>query len=336
MRIEQNFSLEAYNTFHLKVKTRWFMEYDSEADLEKILHDEYYQECFSLHIGSGSNLLFLNDINGIILHSQIKGIEKVKEDDEYVYLRVGAAEKWDELVDFTVKKGWSGAECLSLIPGEVGAAAVQNIGAYGAEIKDLVENVEAWSKFSFQKKIFSNQDCHYAYRYSYFKDEQSEPYIVTYVTLRFVKHPVFNIRHGALHDALDGKELTPSVVRDAVIAIRQSKLPDPDVLGNAGSFFMNPMIPADQYASLLKQYPDIPCYPSEPGKVKVPAGWLIEHCGLKGKNYGNVGIYEKQALVLVNLGGATGDEIALFAESVRNLVQDRFGIDLRPEVKYVG
>lgn len=336
MRIEQNFSLEAYNTFHLDVKTRWFMEYDNEADLEKILRDEYYQECFSLHIGSGSNLLFLNDINGIILHSRIKGVEKVDEDDDHVCLRVGAGEMWDEIVDYTVRNGWGGAECLSLIPGEVGAAAVQNIGAYGAEIKDIVVNVEAWSKFSFRKKIFTNEECGYAYRYSTFKDEHNEPYIVTFVTLRLAKHPQFNIRHGVLSEALNGVERTPASVRDAVIAIRRAKLPDPGVLGNAGSFFMNPMVSAAQYAALAERYPDMPCYPSAPGMVKVPAGWLIEQCGLKGKRYGHVGVYEKQALVLVNFGEATGDEIALFAESIRNIVQDRFGIDLSPEVKYVG
>ena len=335
MRIEQNFSLEKYNTFHLPVKTRWFMEYESEEDVQKILRDEYFQECLSTHIGQGSNLLFINDYNGIILHSAIRGIEVVSEDEATVSLRVGAGEVWDEVVAYAVSKGWGGIENLSLIPGEVGAAAVQNIGAYGVEIKDVIESVEAWNRLTFEKHVFTAEECGYGYRSSRFKDPHQDPHFITYVTLRLEKFPVFNIEYGALKQRLSDKALTLENVRETVISIRKEKLPDTESLGNAGSFFMNPLITDEHFERIRKEYPDVPSYPAEKGKVKVPAGWLIEKCGFKGQRHGNVGVYEKQALVLVNFGGATGDEIALFAESIRAAVKERFGIELMPEVKYI-
>lgn len=337
MRIEENYSLEKHNTFHLPVKTRWFMEYTDEDELGRILRDEYFQECLSLHIGCGSNLLFINDFNGIILHSAIKGIEVEKENDEHVWLRVGAAERWDDVVAYAVSKGLGGIENLSLIPGEVGAAAIQNIGAYGVEIKDVVEKVEAYNQLTFEKRVFTNEECCYAYRSSYFKNEHNDPYIVTYIILRLDKKPAFSLDYGNLKGELAKySAITPETVRQAVIAIRREKLPDPDELGNAGSFFMNPVIPVEQFGLLKEKYPAIPSYPAGGGQVKVPAGWLIEQCGFKGKTHGQVGVYEKQALVLVNLGDARGHEIALVAESIRTAVKDRFGIDIMPEVKYVG
>lgn len=337
MRIEENYSLEKYNTFHLPVKSRWFMEYADEEELNRILRDEYFQECLSLHIGGGSNLLFINDFNGIILHSQIKGISVVEETDDSVLLRIGAAEKWDDVVTYAVSKGWGGIENLSLIPGETGAAVIQNIGAYGAEIKDVIETVEAYNQLSFEKRLFTNEECRYGYRSSFFKNEHNDPYIVTHVNIRLRKKPQFSVGYGNLRDELACyPETTLQAVRDAVIAIRRRKLPDPDELGNAGSFFMNPVIPEKQYEALKRQYPDMPSYPAEEGKVKVPAGWLIEQCGFKGKTHGQVGVYEKQALILVNLGDARGHEIALVAESIREAVNEKFGIELIPEVKYVG
>lgn len=337
MKIEQNYSLEKHNTFHLPVKTRWFMEYETEEELERILRDEYFQECISLHIGEGSNMLFLNDFNGIVVHSQIKGISVLKETEDSVWLRVGAAEKWDDVVSYAVNKGYGGIENLSLIPGEAGAAAIQNIGAYGVEIKDVIEAVETYNQLSFEKRIFTNADCLYGYRDSYFKNEHNDPHIVTYVQLRLSKHPsFFQLSYGNLKEELADKPVTPSTIREAVIAIRRKKLPDPDELGNAGSFFMNPIISISHFNKLKEQYPTIPSYPVDEEKVKVPAGWLIEQCGFKGQRHGAVGVYDKQALVLVNLGGATGDEIALVAESIRTAVQDRFGIELMPEVKYIG
>lgn len=336
MRIEENYSLEKHNTFHLPVKSRWFIEYGNEEELERVLKDEYFQECLSLHIGGGSNLLFLNDYNGIILHSAIKGITVTRETDEHVFVRVGAAEQWDDVVACAVSKGWGGIENLSLIPGEAGAAAIQNIGAYGVEIKDVLYNVETYHQFTFEKRIFTNEACIYGYRSSFFKNEQNDPHIVTYITLCLDKQPKFSVNYKGLSEELTGSELTLAAVRDAVIAIRRRKLPDPEELGNAGSFFMNPVIPAEQFNKLKAQYPEMSSYPAGEGMVKVPAGWLIEQCGFKGKSHGPVGVYEKQALVLVNLGDARGDEIAMVAESIRVAVKDRFGIEIMPEVKYVG
>ncbi|RHJ90502.1 UDP-N-acetylmuramate dehydrogenase [Parabacteroides bouchesdurhonensis] len=337
MRIEQNYSLEQHNTFHIPVKTRWFIEYNNEEELQRVLHDEYFQECLSLHIGSGSNLLFLNDYNGIIFHSNIKGVNLVEETDNSVLLRIGAAEKWDDVVAYAVSNGWSGIENLSLIPGETGAAAIQNIGAYGVEIKDVVETVETYNQLSFEKRIFTNKECEYAYRRSYFKNEHNDPHIVTYVNLRLQKNTQFSINYGNLKEELAKyPEITLATIREAVIAIRKEKLPDPAVLGNAGSFFMNPLISIEHFERIKKQYPSIPFYPTTENKIKIPAGWLIEQCGFKGKSHGSVGVYEKQALVLVNLGDAKGHEIALVAESIRSAVNERFGIELMPEVKYVG
>ncbi len=337
MKIEENYSLEKHNTFHLPVKTRWFMEYADEEELGRILRDEYFQECLSLHIGGGSNLLFINDFNGIVLHSQIKGIFVVEETDDSVLLRIGAAEIWDDVVAYAVSKGWGGIENLSHIPGEAGAAAVQNIGAYGTEVKDVIEKVEAYNQLTFEKRTFTNEECLYDYRHSFFKNEHNDPYIVTYIYIRLNKKPRFSVNYGNLKEELSKyPEITLQTVRDAVISIRRQKLPDPKELGNAGSFFMNPIIPVGRYEKLKERFPDMPSYSAGEGKVKVPAGWLIEQCGFRGKSHGAVGVYEKQALGLVNLGEAKGHEIALVAESIRTAVYDRFGIEIMPEVKYVG
>ena len=335
MRIEQNYSLEKHNTFHIQVKARWFMEYDNEEELNRILCDEFFRECASLHIGEGSNLLFTGDVNGIILHSGIKGISIVDETKESVLLSVGAAEHWDDVVAYAVSKGWGGIENLSHIPGETGAAAVQNIGAYGVEIKDAIETVEAYNRLTFEKRVFSNEECRYDYRHSFFKEPDNDPYIITYITLRLQKSPQYKLEYGNLAEALKDKEITLQAVRDAVIAIRRDKLPEPEELGSAGSFFMNPVISREQFDKLKTEYPAIPSYPAAEGRIKVPAGWLIEQCGFKGKREGNVGVYEKQALIIVNHGGATGDEIATFAEKINNAVSQKFNITLTPEVKYV-
>lgn len=337
MRIEENYSLEKHNTFHLPVKTRWFMEYANEEELGHILRDEYFQECLSLHIGGGSNLLFINDFNGIILHSAIKGMEVAEETGDSVLLRVGAAEVWDDVVAYAVSKGWGGIENLSLIPGEAGAAAIQNIGAYGAEAADVIESVETYNQLSFERRVFTKAECEYGYRSSFFKNEHNEPHIVTYINMRLSKKPRLSVHYSGLKEELEHcPELTLQAVRDAVIAIRRRKLPDPEQIGNAGSFFMNPVIPVAQFEKLKAQYPDIPSYVAGEGQLKIPAGWLIEQCGFKGKSHGSVGVYEKQALVLVNLGDARGHEIALVAESIRMAVLERFGIEIVPEVKYVG
>ncbi|MDR3252242.1 MAG: UDP-N-acetylmuramate dehydrogenase [Tannerella sp.] len=341
MRIEQNYSLDKHNTFRITAKTRWFMEYADENELIRILRDEYFQECKSLHIGEGSNLLFINDFDGIVLHSAIRGIEEEEDSDNSVLLRIGAAERWDDVVAFAVSRGWSGIENLSLIPGETGAAAIQNIGAYGSEICDVIESVEAYNQITFEKRIFSKAECEYGYRHSYFKVPEHDPHIVTHVLLRLQKKPCYRLDYGNLREALADSQLSLSAVRDAVISIRQNKLPDTATLGSAGSFFMNPVIPQSQFEELRVHYPDMPSYPANTATsssgafVKVPAGWLIERCGFKGKREGHVGVYEKQALIIVNHGGADGNEIAAFAASISDAVLVRFGVTLIPEVKYI-
>ena len=334
MKIEQNYSLERFNTFHLAVKTRWFIEYENETELEKILKDENFRKLSYLHIGSGSNLLFLDDFDGLVLHSAIKGITMIEETKDTVLIRTGAAEVWDDVVAYTVNKGWGGIENLSLIPGETGAAAVQNIGAYGTEIKDVVENIETISTLNFEKCFFSNLDCMYEYRNSIFKNTSS--YIITYVTLRLQKKPVFHLEYSNLIEILSSNEpVTLQKVRDAIIAIRRKKMPNPNELGNAGSFFMNPVVTAEKLTQLMKDYPSIPYYPAKNGNVKLSAGWLIEQCGLKGKRFGFVGVYEHHALVILNYGSATGNEIAQLADHICETVHQRFDIQLIPEVKYI-
>ena len=336
MRIEQNYSLEKHNTFHLPVKTRWFMEYETEEELRRILHDEYFQECLSLHIGGGSNLLFINDYNGIIIHSRIKGISISAETDEYVSLRVGAAEIWDDVVAYAVSKGWGGIENLSLIPGEAGAAAIQNIGAYGMEIKDVIESVEAYNQLTFEKRTFTNSDCEYGYRNSYFKNEHHDPHIITYITLRLSKNPGFSVNYGNLKEELTKyPEVTLETIREAVITIRRQKLPDPEVLGNAGSFFMNPIVAKEKLEALQRDYPRIPYYELPDGRVKIPAGWMIDQCGWKGKSLGPAADHDKLALVLVNRGGAKGCDVIALSNAVRASVRDKFGIDIHPEVNVI-
>lgn len=336
MRIEENYSLLAYNTFHLPVKARWFMEYENEEELGRIVRDEYFQECISLHIGCGSNLLFINDYRGIILHSQIKGIQLMEENEDTALLRIGAAEIWDDVVACAVSKGWGGIENLSNIPGAAGAAAIQNIGAYGVEIKDVIESVEAYNQFSFEKRIFTKEECQYGYRYSFFKNEHNEPHIVTHILIRLNKKPVYALQYGELKETLAGyPAITLSHIREAVIAIRKEKLPDPGIIGNAGSFFTNPFITEQHFNKLKAQYPDMPYYPASNNQIKIPAAWLIEQCGFKGKNHGQVGVYGKHALALTNLGNANGHEIALVAESIRSAIKERFDVELTPEVKYI-
>lgn len=337
MKIEENYSLEKHNTFHLNVKTHWFMEYNCEEELSRILKDEYVSSFEKVHIGSGSNLLFLNDYSGVVLHSAIKGIETTNENDEFVFLRVGAGVLWDNLVAYVVGKGWGGIENLSLIPGEVGAASIQNIGAYGVEIKDVIESVEAFEIATGLKRIFSLEECSYGYRTSIFKKELAEKYIITYLTIHLSKKPQFSTDYKDLKaELLSYDDINLSSIRKAVIDVRTRKLPDPEVLGNAGSFFMNPIISERHFEALKERYPSIPSYSLSDGRVKIPAAWLIEQCEFKGKSYGQAAVYEHQALVLVNLGGAVGTEIALLAETIRETVAQRFGIQIEPEVKYIG
>jgi UDP-N-acetylmuramate dehydrogenase len=336
MRIYENYSLLKHNTFNLNVKTRWFVEYESEADLQKLLKDEYFLSQTFWHIGQGSNLLFLGDFDGVIIHSAIKGIEVLKENESCVWLKIGAAEIWDSLVAYCVEKGWGGIENLSFIPGEVGASAYQNIGAYGAEASDCISEVHAYALETGEKRIFTNEECDYSYRNSFFKKPENKGlYYITHVVYRLSRQPEFNLDYGDIKSYLAGKEINLQTVRNAIISIRESKLPDPKVTGNAGSFFINPCLCTAHYEGLKAHYPDIPCYPVNGEVIKTSAAWLIDRCGLKGKTLGGAAVHEKQPLVIVNQANASGNEIALLAEEVRRAVYEKFKVELQSEVIYI-
>ena len=336
MKIESNYPLLPHNTFGIAARCRWFIEYNSVTDLQTVLRDEYFQELPFLHIGGGSNLLFVNDFEGTILHSAIKQIDIIGETADSIELFAGAGVVWDNLVQLCVKNGWYGAENLSLIPGEAGAAAVQNIGAYGVEIKDLIQSVQTIDIASGEEEWFDRDDCRYGYRTSIFKKELKDQKIITGIRLRLSKKERYSLEYGNIKEVLrDNASLSLSTVRDAIIAIRNEKLPDWKSYGNAGSFFMNPSVESAFFDKLKTSYPDTPGYPLENGQVKIPAAWLIEQCGWKGKREGNAGVWPKQPLVLVNYGGATGAEIAALADNIKHSVAEKFGIDISPEVLYV-
>lgn len=327
-----DYNLMRHNTFGMDVKARRFVEYDSEDELRQLIPTLRGDV---LHIGGGSNLLFCKDYDGTILHSGIKGISIEDEDAESVLVRVGAGVVWDEFVEWAVVQGYGGVENLSLIPGEVGASAVQNIGAYGAEAKDVVVLVEAVELQSGQKRCFGTAECEYAYRQSIFKNQFKGKYAVIYVTYRLQKKPTLKLDYGNIRTMLEGKEnITVADVRKAIIDIRNAKLPDPKVQGNAGSFFMNPVVCREKFLAMQKEYPQMPFYETD-GGVKIPAGWMIEQCGWKGKSLGRAGVHDKQALVLVNLGGATSEEIIRLCDAVCKDVLDKFGIDIHPEVNFI-
>lgn len=338
LTIQSNVSLKSYNTFGIDVTTRYLVEVDNDEDIQTLLQLPNIQTLPKLILGGGSNLLLTQDFNGLVIKIKIKGIETIKEDQDHVWLRVGAGENWHEFVMYCVERGLGGIENLSLIPGTVGAAPMQNIGAYGVEIKDTFDRLEAVDIATGVKRIFTNTDCRFGYRDSVFKNEAKEQYIITYVQFRLDKNPVFHISYGDIQKTLEQigvKELTIKAVSDAVIKIRRSKLPDPAEIGNAGSFFKNPEISASQYEALKSEYPDIPGYVVNEDIVKVPAGWLIEQCGWKGKRFGNIGVHTRQALVLVNYGGGKGQEIKQLSEKIQISVQERFGICLHSEVNFV-
>ena len=329
---QHNYSLKNNNTFGIDCRAAEFIEYDSVEDLQRVIPELKGRRV--LHIGGGSNLLFTGDFPGVVLHSRIKGIDILDETDETVVIRVGAAEVWDDLVAYAVKNGWSGIENLSLIPGETGAAAVQNIGAYGTEVKDVILSVETLSLENGKMRTFSNAECGYAYRQSVFKKSLKGQYAVISVTMRLSKQFSPNVGYGNIRQALEGRELTASNVRQAIIDIRNQKLPDPKVTGNAGSFFVNPVVDADKFNDLRQQYPDMPYYEVE-GGFKIPAGWLIEQAGWKGRALGRAAVHDRQALVIVNLGGASAAEIVRLSERVRKDVFSKFGVSISPEVNFV-
>ena len=336
MKILRDYSLLPHNTFGMDVKASVFIEYASVEELKEVL-SLYVKDNQWLHIGKGSNLLFTGDFSGIILHSAIKGYEVIHEDTNEVVVRVGAGEVWDDFVAMTVENEWYGAENLSLIPGEVGASAVQNIGAYGVEAKDLIVEVDTIEVSTGKESIFKNEECGYAYRESVFKSLLKYQYLVTHVSYRLKKTPCYHLDYGNIRLELEKQKarLTLANVRQAIISIREAKLPDPKLQGNAGSFFMNPVISRKHFEALLVDYPLMPHYEVDAESIKIPAAWMIDQCGWKGKRLGRAGVHDKQALVLVNLGGAVGAEVIALSEAIQKSVYEKFGINILPEVNFI-
>lgn len=322
------------NTFGLDVKAGRWLEYASVEELKALIAEGQISSPY-LHVGSGSNLLFLGDFEGTVLHSAIKSIEMVNQDAEKVWLRVGAGVIWDDFVAYCVEHGYYGAENLSLIPGEVGASAVQNIGAYGVEVKDLISCVETVDVHG-DKRVFGVEECGYAYRNSVFKRPDMKSFFVTHVTFALNKAEQYTLNYGTIRQELERyPQIDLATVRQVIVSIRESKLPDPKVLGNAGSFFMNPIVTRTKYETLLQEYPSMPSYQVDATHVKIPAGWMIEQCGWKGKSLGNAAVHDKQALVLVNCGGATGADIVALSDAVRAAVREKFGVEIHPEVNMI-
>ncbi|HXB05772.1 MAG TPA: UDP-N-acetylmuramate dehydrogenase [Puia sp.] len=331
--INENFSLKHYNTFGIDVKARWMAQFGSADELAEAV--EWAGKREPLVLGGGSNVLFTRDVDGVVLLNGVKGIDLVDEDEEYVYVRAGAGENWDGLVRYCIGRDWAGLENLSLIPGNVGAAPMQNIGAYGVEIRDVFWELEAWSLADRRVKTFTPGDCEFGYRDSVFKGRLKGQFVILNVVLRLSKYPIYHTSYGAIREELGDREPSIRAIAEAVIRIRRSKLPDPTEIGNAGSFFTNPIVGAGVFEGLKKRFPGIVGYPAPGGEVKLAAGWLIEQCGWKGFRRGDAGVHARQALVLVNYGGATGEEIFALSEEVLQSVQDRFGILLEREVNII-
>lgn len=335
MTIQENISLKPYNTFGIDAKAKYFSSFDTLAWLEEILNSKFQASNSKLILGGGSNILLTKDFDGIVLKNEIKGIEVVSEDDEHVYIKAGAGENWHRFVLYCVNNNYAGVENLSLIPGNVGASPMQNIGAYGVEIKDVFYELEAFHKFDKTTQKFSLKDCGFGYRESVFKNKYKDQFVITGVTYRLSKKPFFNTSYGAINQELERmgiKELSIQLISQAVINIRTSKLPNPKEVGNAGSFFKNPVIPNKQFNEIKKAFPNIVAFPSGTDHTKLAAGWLIEQCGWKGYRKDDAGCYPKQALVLVNYGNATGEEIFNLSEQIIRSVKEKFGVALETEV----
>ena len=329
------------NTFGIDVKARALFTYDSEEALREalsIIHEQY-ADLPLLHIGCGSNLLFLDDYKGVVLKSNIKGITTKEETEDDVLVEVGSGEICDEFIAQAIQNGWYGMENLSLIPGQIGAAAVQNIGAYGVEAQDVIEEVKGISLKDGAEHLWKQNECGYGYRQSIFKEELWGKYAITRVTFRLSKHFEPKLQYGGLVKAveqagLSERSLTAEQLRQIIIDIRRAKLPDPKEQGNAGSFFKNPIVSKEKAEQMLSQYPQMPHYNAENG-IKLAAGWLIEQAGWKGKSLGPAAVHDRQALVLVNKGGASGHDIQRLCEAIKKDVYERFGINLEPEVNFI-
>ncbi|MBD2752090.1 UDP-N-acetylmuramate dehydrogenase [Spirosoma validum] len=340
LNIQSYVSLKPYNTFRIGATTRYWVDINHEEDLQTLLQLTEFADSPKLILGGGSNILLCQNFDGLVIKMNIQGIEMLREDDSHIYLKAGAGVNWHELVQFCVQQGYAGMENLSLIPGTVGAAPMQNIGAYGVELEQVFESLTAMHIVTGEKQTFNHSDCAFGYRESIFKRELKGQYIITSVTFQLDKHPTFHTRYGAIQETLSEMGITDSnlsikSISEAVIRIRRSKLPDPAQIGNAGSFFKNPEISKDQFEAIQNQYPTLPGYPIGDNIVKVPAGWLIEQAGWKGYRSGDAGVHAKQALVLVNYGNATGNEIIDLAKQIQESVLAKFGISISPEVNVI-
>ncbi|WP_342084542.1 UDP-N-acetylmuramate dehydrogenase [Dyadobacter sp. OTU695] len=338
MLVQSNVSLRHLNTFGLDADARYFVNARSVDELTAILRDPEWKETPKFILGGGSNILLTKDIEALVIHPDIKGIIIKEENEETVVLEVGAGEVWHDFVMHCVSNGYGGVENLSLIPGTVGAAPMQNIGAYGVEIKSVVEAVEAVDIQNGEKRVFSNAECEFGYRESVFKKALKNKYVITGATFKLSKKPVLNAAYGDVQKTLLEMGAENPTIRDiseAIMAIRRSKLPDPAEIGNAGSFFKNPEIPVAQFTQLRETFPEVPGYPVDAETVKVPAGWLIEKAGWKGYREGEIGVHARQALVLVNYGGGTGAQIKALSEKIQESVAGKFGIRLNAEVNFI-
>jgi UDP-N-acetylmuramate dehydrogenase len=336
MAFSKNVSLKPYNTFGIDVKAKYFTFFSSEHELQQILQTLPAEENI-LILGGGSNILFTKDFDGVILLNAIKGIEIISEDKDCVYIRAGAGVNWHHFVMYCVEHNYGGIENLSLIPGNVGASPMQNIGAYGVEVKDVFYQLDAVCIATKEVKTFNKEDCRFGYRESVFKKELKSKYIITSVTYRLTKNPVFNISYGALQTELTMRniyELSLKKISDAIIDIRRSKLPDPEVIFNAGSFFKNPVVDEIVVNKLKHHYPGMPFFSAEPN-YKIPAAWLIEQCGWKGFRKGDAGCYDKQPLVLVNYGKASGFELFELSDQIKESVFKKFQVELEREVNII-
>lgn len=337
MKIRHNISLKKYNTFGIEALASHFVEITAIQNLKEVLQKEGYPK--KIVLGGGSNMLIANNLNALVMHINLKGITIFSEDDHHVILKVMAGENWHEFVIWTINHNYGGLENLSLIPGNVGTSPIQNIGAYGVELKDCFESCEAMDISTQQLVTFSKPDCQFGYRDSLFKNSGKGKYIITSVNLKLAKPPhKLNTSYGAIESQLKEKNIeTPTIkdVSDAVITIRQEKLPDPSKLGNSGSFFKNPVITKDEFNTFLNNNPEAPFYKISDSSYKIPAGWLIEQCGFKGKRFGDAGVHKNQALVLVNFGGASGTDLLKLANTIQDAVLKRFGINIKPEVNII-
>lgn len=344
MEVCKNCSVKEYNTFGIDATAHLMVKYSSIEELTDFLKKYRQEESHLplLHIGGGSNLLFLSDFAGIILFSEIKDITLLSEDEETVLVSVGAGVTHDDFVQYAIQKGWYGVENLSLIPGQVGASAVQNIGAYGVEAGDFIKTVHTISLEDGTSRQWNHDELCYSYRHSIFKDQAIRgKYAVCHVVFQLKKRFTPCLNYGGLRATLQQKgiseeNLSATLLRDIIIETRQNKLPDPKVMGNAGSFFMNPIVGIETLHAIQTQFPNAPYYEVDAGHVKVPAGWLIEQCGWKGKSIGPAAVHDRQALVLVNKGGATGKDILELCKAVQQSVEETFGIHLYPEVNFIG